>query len=205
MKRGNLIVVSAPSGAGKTTLCRMLCDRIDGIEHSVSFTTRTPREGEQNDIDYSFIDVDEFREMINRNEFLEWAEVHGNYYGTSRIRIDEKRGSGADIIMDIDTQGARQLMEKLADATYIFVLPPSPEELESRLRGRGTESEEVISMRLRKAREEISDFDRYEYVIINDSLEQAVEELRCIVQARRYGISSIDHDRIKEIFLKEDV
>lgn len=199
-KTGNLFIVSAPSGAGKTSLCRMLCDRVDGIAHSVSYTTRPPREGEKNDVDYTFIDKRDFLEMAEKGAFLEWAEVHGYCYGTSLKRINDMISGGTDVIMDIDTQGARQLMDKDLDAIFIFILPPSLEELRNRLERRETDPEKVIKKRLIRARDEIHDYNKYEYVIINDSLERALEDLIAIVTAGRCRQVTIDHRWIKEKF-----
>lgn len=184
-RRGSLFVVSAPSGAGKTTLCKMLCEALPGIKHSVSYTTRPRRPGEVDHVDYSFVDEDRFREMVRKGEFLEWAEVHGNLYGTSRPGILEAREKGVDVIMDIDTQGAGQLMGMEIEATFIFILPPSLEELRSRLEGRGTDAEEVIRRRFMKAREEMQEYKKYEYVIINDSIDRALDCLVSIVKAQR--------------------
>ncbi len=203
-KRGDLFVVSAPSGAGKTTLCKLLCRNAEGIGHSVSYTTRQPREGEVNDVDYSFVDKDQFLKMAENDEFIEWAEVHGNYYGTSLKRIQDMNAAGSDVIMDIDTQGARQLMEKKIDATFIFVLPPSLDVLKDRLKGRNTDSEDVIEGRLLRAREEIRDYNRYEYVIINDNLEQALDDMIAIVRAGRRRLARIDHRWIKKNIFEED-
>ena len=155
IKEGNLFVVSAPSGAGKTTLCRHLCEVLNDLRHSISYTTRKMRPGEVNGIHYVFVDEGEFRSMINSGEFLEWANVHGNFYGTSKRQIDELVLSGIDVILDIDIQGARQIKEKKPESKLIFILPPSMDELLRRLTGRMTDSEEVIKMRIGKAREEI--------------------------------------------------
>ncbi len=197
-KRGDLFVVSAPSGAGKTTLCKLLCQNVEGIGHSISYTTRRPREGEVNDIDYSFIDKDRFLKMVENDEFIEWAEVYGNYYGTSLRRIQDMNAAGSDVIMDIDTQGARQLIEKNIDATFIFVLPPSLDVLKDRLKGRNTDTGDVIEGRLLRAREEIRDYNRYEYVIINDILEQSLDDLIAIVRAGRRKLARIDHTWIEK-------
>ena len=202
-KAGNLFVVSAPSGAGKTTLCRLLCDRLEDIRHSVSYTTRPPREGEVNDVDYTFVDRDTFMGMVEKGEFIEWAEVHGNYYGTSGRRVEALKAEGIDVIMDIDTQGARQLMERGVKAAFVFIMPPSLGVLRARLEGRNTDAEDVIRRRLTRAREEISDYHRYEYVIINDSLERALDELRSIVLAVRCRRENIDDGWIDDNFLKE--
>lgn len=204
IRTGGLFVVSAPSGAGKTTLCRMLCENLGGIKHSVSFTTRLPRKGERDGFDYSFVDKEGFMAMVDRNEFLEWAEVHGNLYGTSRVRTEEMKAKGLDVIMDIDVQGARQLLEKGIAACFIFVLPPSLSALNERLRGRDTDSAEVIDKRLRKSREEIGEYKNYEYVIINDSLDRALDAMMSIVKAERNKRRNIDHVWIEDNLLKED-
>lgn len=201
VRRGNLFIVSAPSGAGKTTLCTMLCRKLEGIEHSVSYTTRPPRKGEMNNTDYTFVGKPAFLEMAGRDEFLEWAEVHGNFYGTSKKRIVEMRERGVDVIMDIDTQGAGQLMAQGIEACFIFVLPPSLEELNRRLETRNTDTDEVIQKRLIRAREEIQEYKKYEYVIINDSLDRALDKLMSVVKARRCSRENIDHAWIQEHLL----
>jgi len=204
-RTGGLFIVSAPSGAGKTTLCRMLCETLGGIEHSISYTTRPPRKGERDGFDYSFVDRRVFMSMVDRNEFLEWAEVHGNLYGTSKGRIEDMKEKGLDVIMDIDVQGARQLMEKGIEACFIFVLPPSLSELNERLRGRDTDSADVIEKRLNKAREEIGEYKNYEYVIINDSLDKALDAMMSIVKAERNRAGTIDHAWIENNLLKEEI
>lgn len=204
-RKGGLYIVSAPSGAGKTTLCRMLCDTILNIEHSVSFTTRSPRKSEKDGVDYSFVDRDEFMNMVEANEFLEWAEVHGNYYGTSLKRIEDMQARGLDVIMDIDVQGARQLMQRRIDAHFLFILPPSLPDLTRRLTGRDTDPPDVIEKRLKKAKEEISEYKCYEYVIINDSLDEALDAMIAIVKAGRSSIVNIDHEWIENNLLKEEI
>ncbi|HTZ18057.1 MAG TPA: guanylate kinase [Dissulfurispiraceae bacterium] len=203
-KKGNLFVVSAPSGAGKTTLCRKAGEEVPGLLHSVSFTTRAPRPGEVQDVHYTFIDQDEFRAMICDGEFIEWAEVHGNFYGTSRGRIEAIIGSGNDVILDIDVQGARKIREYYPESTLIFVLPPSMDALEKRLFDRMSDSAEVIERRLKKAREEISEYKYYDYVIVNDLFEEAFEVFSSIIRAERSRLSKIDRKWIVEHFLKED-
>ncbi|RMG71001.1 MAG: guanylate kinase, partial [Nitrospirae bacterium] len=195
-------IVSAPSGAGKTTLCRMLTQRLKAIEHSVSYTTRKPRPGEVDGRDYYFVDEKHFMELVHKGEFIEWAEVHGNLYGTSKTKLTERIQKGIDVILDIDTQGARQIREKEIDATFVFVLPPSMEVLRERLQNRRSDSEEVIRRRLAKAVEEIADYKYYDYVIINDKLDEAFEELKAIVLSRRVRIDSVDHQWIERQFLK---
>ncbi|TXH13679.1 MAG: guanylate kinase [Gammaproteobacteria bacterium] len=182
---GNLYVVAAPSGAGKTTLVRMLLDSESAVHLSISFTTRSPRPGEQNGCEYHFIDAETFRGMIDRHEFLEWAEVHGNFYGTSKKWIADQLAGGNDVLLEIDWQGAQQVRQLFPEAIGIFILPPSMEELTRRLTGRGTDSAEVISRRLAAAQAEMRHVGEFDYVIINDRLEQALDELRAVVCASR--------------------
>ncbi|MCL4490401.1 MAG: guanylate kinase [Nitrospirae bacterium] len=202
--RGNLFVISAPSGAGKTTLCAMLCETFPNVRHSVSYTTRAPRPGETNDVHYTFVYADEFRTMIGKGEFIEWAEVHGNFYGTSRKRIEEMMHAGLDVILDIDVQGAKQMREKVPDSTFVFILPPSMDVLRERLTGRMSDSDEVIRRRLKNAGDEIREYKNYNYVIVNDTLEAALKELISIIIAERVKISKVDRDWIERNFLKEE-
>lgn len=202
--RGDLFVVSAPSGAGKTTLCRRLLSMMPGITFSVSYTTRPPRPGEVNDRDYTFIGEDEFRRMAEAGEFAEWAEVHGNLYGTSRRRLEETLAGGTDILLDIDVQGARQMREQFPGGVYIFVLPPSMEVLQERLGGRQTDRPEVIKKRLATAAGEIRDYTHYNYVIVNNTFEKALRELEAIVTSRRLSSGRIDHDWVKKNFFRQE-
>lgn len=183
--KGKLFVVSAPSGAGKTTLCKRLGSTLSGIKHSVSYTTRKPRPGEVNDEDYTFVDEERFRRMIKSGEFVEWAEVHGNLYGTSKKRLQEMLESGTDVILDIDTKGARQMRKTFRDGFYIFVLPPSMDTLRERLQKRMSESGNEMEGRLKRARDEIRDYAMYDYVIVNDIFEKALKELQAIVVSER--------------------
>lgn len=185
---GNLYVVAAPSGAGKTTLVRLLLEREREVQLSVSYTTRSPRPGEENGRDYHFIDTASFREMIDRHDFLEWAEVHGNFYGTSQSWIATRLAAGADVLLEIDWQGAQQVRAKFPQAIGIFILPPSMAELTRRLTGRGTDSEEVIARRLAAAQAEMRHVGEFDYVIINDQLEQALDDLRAVVRASRLSL-----------------
>ena len=187
---GNLYVVVAPSGAGKTTLVRLLLEQEAGVSLSVSFTTRPPRPGEQDGRDYHFVDAAAFQAMIARQEFLEWAEVHGNLYGTSKTWISERLGSGSDVLLEIDWQGARQVRSVFPGAIGIFILPPSLEELTRRLTGRGTDSAETIARRLAAAEAEIRHAGEFDYVIINDVLEQALDDLRAVVRASRLTLAA---------------
>lgn len=185
-----LFVVSAPSGAGKTTLCRKVVDYFSDLRHSISYTTRLPREGEKNDIDYHFVKPQVFQKMLDKDEFLEWAEVHGNRYGTSRNDIHVLLKKGLDIILDIDVQGARQVREQLSVssqwlAVFVFVLPPSIKVCEERIRNRGKDSPEAIASRLESAKTEIRESVQYDFIIINHDIEEAFERLKSIIFAER--------------------
>ena len=187
MKRreGLLFVVSAPSGAGKTTLCRALTDSLENLTHSISYTTRKPRPGEIDGRDYYFVTEERFRNMVQAGDFAEWAQVHSNLYGTSRRVLNEMRAEGTDVILDIDTQGAGQIKEKCHDALFIFIMPPSLEILEERLRNRKSDNEDEINKRMRRARDEIRDYTMYDYIIVNRDFERALTELRSVVLAER--------------------
>ena len=187
---GNLYVVAAPSGAGKTTLVRLLIELEAGVHLSVSFTTRPPRPGELDGRDYHFVDAAEFRAMIARQEFLEWAEVHGNFYGTSNKWIAEQLAAGHDVLLEIDWQGAQQVRSAFPEAIGIFILPPSMDELTSRLTARGTDSADVIARRLAAAQAEMRHVGEFDYVIINASLEQALDDLRAVVRASRLSLAA---------------
>lgn len=190
ISNGTLFIVSAPSGAGKTTLCRMAVDYFSDLRHSISYTTRLPRDGEQNGVDYHFASKETFQGMIEGGEFLEWAEVHGNRYGTSLNDIQSLLKNGLDIILDIDVQGARQVKKQLSVksgplAVFVFILPPSLEVCEQRIRNRGKDNHETISNRLENARNEIKELVWYDYLIINDNLEHAFERLKSIIMAEK--------------------
>ena len=200
---GNLYIVAAPSGAGKTTLVRLLLAHDDEIRLSVSFTTRAPRPGEQDGRDYHFVAVDVFRDMISRGDFLEWAEVHGNFYGTSKKWIADELAAGHDVLLEIDWQGASQVRALFSGAIAIFVLPPSLEELTRRLTGRGTDSAETIARRLAAAQAEMSHAGEFDYVIINDRLDQALEDLRCVVRASRLTCAG-QRSRTAALFARTD-
>lgn len=185
MARGNIYVVTAPSGAGKTTLVRALLATDSRIQLSVSFTTRAPRTGEVNGKDYNFVSRETFEQMIAAATLLEHAEVFGNYYGTSQEWIESMLAQGQDILLEIDWQGAQQVRRLLPQAIGVFILPPSLAVLEERLRGRGKDSEEVILRRLAAAKEEISHVDEFDYVVINDRFEDALQDILAIVRAER--------------------
>jgi len=188
---GTLFVVSAPSGAGKTTLCKEIIDFFPDLGQSVSFTTRTPRTGEVEGRDYHFVTAERFGTMVSENQFAEWAEVHGNCYGTAVATLDSARAAGQDLLLDIDCQGARQLRESIRQAVFIFILPPSLGVLEQRLRGRQTDDEETIRCRLRNAQAEIEQAAWYDYSVVNDDFATALNELKSIIIAERCRTSRL--------------
>ncbi|GAB4108127.1 MAG: guanylate kinase [Acidobacteriota bacterium] len=183
--RGDLFILSAPSGTGKTSLAHRLLPRVGGMTFSVSHTTRPSRRGEVNGKEYFFVTETEFLRMAEEGQFLEWAQVYGNYYGTSRAFVESRLSEGLDVLLDIDIQGALKVRRLMPDAVTIFVLPPSYRELEERLRGRGLDDEEVIRHRLFVARSEIRHFADYDYLVINRDLDRSTAELEAIVVATR--------------------
>ena len=182
---GSLFIVAAPSGAGKSSLVGALLKQEPDIRLSISFTTRAPRPGEQHGREYFFASEQEFLERESKGEFLEWARVHGNYYGTSRVVIEEQTRAGKDVLLEIDWQGARQVRAQFPEAVGIFILPPSVAVLEQRLRSRGQDSDEVIARRVQAAAGEIAHAPEFDYVIINDSFETALSQLAAIARATR--------------------
>ncbi|MBU1308197.1 MAG: guanylate kinase [Gammaproteobacteria bacterium] len=187
---GNLFIISAPSGAGKSSLIQALLKRHSDMQVSVSHTTRAPRPGEQDGVHYHFISVDEFKALIAKDEFFEWAEVFGNYYGTAKSSIRDSLSQGIDVFLDIDWQGARQIKAQESSALGIFILPPSLTELEQRLNNRGQDASDVIAKRMAQAHSEMSHANEYEYLIINDNFATALAELERIVLAQRNGYAS---------------
>ena len=184
MRRGLLVVISSPSGAGKTTLCKRLMQEVPNLKFSVSYTTRSPRAGEKNGVDYVFVDGDTFQRMVDAGEFAEWAEVHGNRYGTPRSAVKEALEGGRDVLFDIDWQGGRQLKAQFEqDSVLIWILPPSLDVLEERLRRRATDDPEVIERRLRMAKLELQNYATYHYVVVNEDLERAYGDVRSIYVA----------------------
>lgn len=195
MSQGNLYILSAPSGAGKSSLIAALLEKNDGSRKmvSISHTTRAPRPGEADGVHYYFVSVDEFERLIEKGHFLEYAKVFGgNYYGTSLPAIEENLVKGIDVFLDIDWQGAQQIRQKVPSVKSIFILPPSLTELERRLVGRGQDSKEVIDERMSKAIGEISHYDEYDFVIVNDDFEQALADLQSILQSERL---TLDYQR----------
>lgn len=190
-KKGNLYIVTGPSGAGKGTVLGRVLAEMDNVFLSVSATTRQPREGEKHDVNYYFVTHDEFRQMIEQDRLLEHAEYVGNFYGTPAAPVDEMLNAGKDVVLEIEVQGALIVKGKRPDATLIFIVPPSFDVLASRLRSRGTESEEVVQRRLMKARSECARMDAYDYIVINDQLDDAVRDLSSIIRAGRCRRGSV--------------
>ena len=205
-RRGVLFVLSSPSGAGKTTISKKMLLADPDIALSISATTRPPRPGEVDGKDYHFVDTDTFKQMAADGEFLEWAHVFGHRYGTPRARVDELLDAGKDVLFDIDWQGAQQLYQEAGpDVVRVFVLPPTMEELERRLRARNTDSDEVIAARMARAANEISHWDGYDYVLINDHVEECFDEVVAILRAerlkrrRQIGLIGFARDLIRSV------
>jgi guanylate kinase len=196
-------VISGPSGTGKGTICKQLFDRLENIVFSVSMTTRAPREGEVDGVNYHFVNKESFEEMISQGGFLEYAQVFDNYYGTPRQLVMDKLNAGIDVILEIDVQGAMQVKRVFPEALLIFVLPPSLEELRRRIVGRGTETEESLNKRLGKAIDEIEYAVRYDYAVINDVLEEAVEGIIKIIEAERFRVFEEDITKIIKRYKEE--
>jgi len=182
---GQLFIVSAPSGAGKTSLVKALLETLSGIEVSISNTTRAPRPGELSGVDYNFISEDGFQLLVAQNGFLEHATVFGNSYGTSKRLVEEKLAQGVDIVLEIDWQGAQQVRDVMGECCSIFILPPSKQVLEDRLRGRGLDSDDVINKRMRTAVDEMAHHYEYDFLVVNDDFEVALNELLMIVKSQR--------------------
>ncbi|HET7875824.1 MAG TPA: guanylate kinase [Methylomirabilota bacterium] len=190
-RRGTLVVVSAPSGAGKTTLCHEVRSLVPDLHYSVSYTTRAPRPGEVNGVDFHFVSTAEFGAMRDRDEFAEWAEVHGHLYGTPAKVLEGVLARGLDILLDIDTHGARQLRQRYPEAVSVFIMAPSMAELEARLRERKSDAPNEIARRLSRARDEITAWRQYDYLIINRDVKEAVDQLATIIQAERCRTSRL--------------
>ena len=202
VKKGLLIVVSGASGTGKGTVLNALLEKNADISYSVSATTRKPRPGEKNGVNYHFMTREEFEGLIEKDGFLEWAKVYDNYYGTPLAKIEEKRAAGVDVLLEIDTQGALKVMDKCPDGVFVFLLPPSMEELKRRIKGRGTENEDELNKRLASAAQEIAVGKKYRYAVVNDEVEKAVLRLEAIITAEHCKISERDKE---EIFAEYEV
>ncbi len=185
MDSGLLVVISGPSGAGKGTICKKLKEAMKDLKVSVSATTRKPREGEKEGVSYFFLKEDEFVKKINNDEFLEYARVYGNYYGTPKKEVFKQLEEGNDIILEIDIQGALQVKKNYPRGVFVFILPPSLKELKNRIEGRGTDSKEVIFKRMQCACDELNYAFEYDYVVLNDEVESAVEKIKCIINAEK--------------------
>ena len=198
MRKGLLVLVSGPSGTGKGTVCNLLREKHPELAYSISATTRQPRPGEVDGVNYYFYDKAKFEAMIEAGELLEWANVYGNYYGTPKQAVLDRLEAGEDILLEIDTQGALNVMEAMPEGLYVFLLPPSLEELEKRLRGRGTETEESIARRLGAAKEEIGRAVKYRYVVVNDTVEKADETIANIIAAE-HNRTDLNEDLLKAL------
>lgn len=195
--KGTLFIISAPSGAGKTSLVKALLENDPQIQVSISYTTRNPRPQEMNGIDYHFVTLLEFQAMLEKNTFLEYAKVFDNYYGTSQIWLEQQLNEGKDIILEIDWQGAQQVRAKMPTAVSIFILPPSKNTLEQRLKNRAQDNEEIIARRLKDAVNDMSHYSEFDYVVINDNFDIAFNELQNIIKSQRLRLEN-QYSRFKE-------
>jgi len=197
-RRGILIILTSPSGAGKTSILEGILKKDSSIEYSVSVTTRPIRKGEINHVNYHFVSVEEFKKLIEQGVFYEWAIVHNNYYGTRRDVVENKVEKGIDVLFDIDVQGALNVKKQSKDAVLIFIIAPSLKILEERLRNRGTDSEEVIQGRLMNARKEMEKMPEFDYIVVNDKLEETIEKVWAIIVAERQKTKRLDLDELKK-------
>lgn len=200
IRKGLLFVVSAPSGAGKTTLCKEILKYIPNLQHSISYTTRAARPSEVNGTDYHFVSVEEFKRMIAEDAFIEWAVVHGNYYGTSKKALADLLAQGIDIILDIDSQGATQIKKRFTNGVFIYILPPSFEDLRQRLMVRKGDTPDEIRRRLEKASEEAKDYRMYDYLVINDDFDIALERLKAVILSARMRIERVNPGWVEDNF-----
>ncbi|ASW42975.1 MAG: guanylate kinase [Clostridiales bacterium] len=196
--KGVLIVISGPSGAGKGTICKKLIEKNKNIYLSVSATTRSPREGEIDGVNYYFLTKEEFERKVKENGFIEYAEVHGNFYGTPRVNVNKMLEEGKDVILEIDIQGALQVKENFKEGVFIFILPPSMEELKRRIIKRGSETEESLMTRFKNAYKEINYVSKYNYAVVNDTLELAVSKVEAIIAAEKCRVDRIKDNTILE-------
>lgn len=196
MTKGKLFVVSGPSGAGKGTICKEILDQERNIEMSVSMTTRSPRKGEIDKVHYHFVDRESFEKLIEEDGFMEYADVYGNFYGTPKRKVLEWINAGIDVILEIDVQGAMQIKKNYPEGVFIFILPPSLTELKNRIKGRGSETEETMARRLGEALNEIRCIDKYDYRVINEELDVAIDRVRAIITAKQCKINDEEVKRI---------
>jgi len=199
-----LFIISAPSGTGKTTLCKQLTASVPGLWHSISYTTRTPRSGEEHGREYFFIEETKFQEMIDRHEFVEWARVYGHLYGTPRKSLADKIEQGIDVLLEIDVQGALQVKKKFDDAVLVFILPPSMNVLRTRLQTRASDAPEEIQRRLHKVKEEVWNYREYTYIVRNDDLARSLHDLENVFLAERLKTKRMDMTWIENNFLLDD-
>ena len=203
-RRGVLFIISAPSGTGKTTLCKQLTTNLPDLWHSISYTTRQPRQGEEHGREYYFIDEQPFQEMINRNEFVEWARVYGNLYGTPWKSLTEKIDQGIDVLLEIDVQGAMQVRKRFEDAVSIFILPPSMAVLRSRLQTRASDTAEEIQRRLHKVKEEVWSYREYAYIVRNDDINRSLRDLESIFWSERLKTKRLNMTWLENNFILDD-
>ena len=203
-RRGILFIISAPSGTGKTTLCKQLTTNLPGLWHSISYTTRTPRSGEEHGRDYYFIKEQTFQEMIERNDFVEWAHVYGHLYGTPWKSLTEKIDQGVDVLLDIDVQGAMQVKKRFEDSVSIFILPPSMTVLKSRLQTRASDTPEEIQRRLHKVKEEVWSYREYAYIVRNEDLGRSLRDLESIFWSERLKTKRLNMTWLENNFILDD-
>jgi len=203
-RRGILFIISAPSGTGKTTLCKQLTAKLPGLWHSISYTTRKPRPGEEHGREYFFIEEQPFREMIDRNEFVEWAHVYGHLYGTPRKSLTEKIEQGMDVLLEIDVQGAMQVKKRFEDSVSIFILPPSMAALKSRLQTRASDTAEEIQGRLNKVKEEVWSYREYAYIVRNEDLGRSLRDLESIFWSERLKTKRLNMTWLENNFILDD-
>ena len=203
-RRGILFIISAPSGTGKTTLCKQLTTNLPDLWHSISYTTRQPRLGEEHGREYYFIDEQPFQEMINRNEFVEWARVYGNLYGTPWKSLTEKIDQGIDVLLEIDVQGAMQVRKRFEDSVSIFILPPSMAVLRSRLQTRASDTAEEIQRRLHKVKEEVWSYREYAYIVRNDDINRSIRDLESIFWSERLKTKRLNMTWLENNFILDD-
>lgn len=203
-RRGILFIISAPSGTGKTTLCKQLATNLPGLWHSISYTTRKPRPGEKHEQDYYFIGEQTFREMVSRNEFVEWAHVYGHLYGTPWKSLSEKIDQGIDVLLEIDVQGAMQVKKRFEDAVSIFILPPSMTVLRARLQSRASDTPEEIQRRLHKVKEEVWSYREYAYIVRNEDLDRSLHDLESIFWSERLKTKRLNMKWLENNFILDD-